>query len=151
MHDDPNNDVKFRIRKQISKKRDNFNRRISVTEEVAVADPLKSPEASNGRCVLRHMRSAYREYADTLDYHSSGTFKNLLSTIIAWIPKRRNASFRWKELFNTLLHMRWLIESVIEGLERTGRFSLADGISCGLNELRNITEGAKLAQKQSPQ
>ena len=152
MHNDPRNNLKFRVRRRISKtsSRENRYRRTSesVTEMVAVDDPSKSPEAFDGRCVLRHMRSAYREYAAALEYRSSSDFKNLLATIIYRAPKKRNSSFTWRELDHTLLHMRWLIEGAIEGLENTDQFTLADKVRWGLNELKDITESAKWVQVQ---
>lgn len=146
MHHDPNNNVKFSVRKKISEVRQQ-SRRISTTEMVAVDDPLKSPEAFDGRYVLRHMRSSYREYADSLDYHSSSDLKILLATIIARVPKRRNPSFTWGALFETLFHMRWLVQSVVEGLQHTDRFSLAENIRWELNELQDITESAQWRHK----
>lgn len=146
MHDDPNHDVKFRTKKKVYdiKLRD---RRTTVTEDVPVPNPANSPEASDGRKVLKHMCQNYRQYADALNYKSSSNFKRNLKQIIGRIPKRRNHSLTWDSFFNTVYYMRSFMETIGECLEETDMFAIADCARDGAKRLREIAEGANQAYK----
>ena len=150
VHNDSSNDVKFRVRTRISKRKVDNNRCIFTTQDIAVSNPSESPEASDGRLVLKHMCSAFRVYADVLDYPSS-EFKTHLSQIIGRTPRKRNPSLTWAILFNTLFLMRYFIEKVADVLESNDRYTLASLTRVGINELNDITENAKQAQQLSVQ
>ena len=146
MHDDPNNDVKFRTKKKVYDIKSRHIR-TTVTKDVPVSNPAKSPEASDGRKVLKHMCQNYRQYADALNYQSSSDFKTMLKQIIGRVPTRRNHSLTWDSLFNTVYHMRNLMEIIGECLEQTDKFTLADHAQDGGKRLREIAESANQAYK----
>ena len=144
VHNDPNNNVKFQTKKKVYDAKEK-RRRTTVTEDVPVANPASSPEASDGRKVLKHMCQNYRQYAALLDFKSSFTFKSYMKQILGRIPKRRNPSLTWGALFNTLYHMRTFMENIGDGLESTDKFALAGFARDGAKRLREIAEGANQA------
>ena len=144
VHNDPNNSVKFHTKKKVYDAKEK-RRRTTVTEDVPVSNPASTPEASDGRKVLKHMCQNYREYAALLDFKSSFTFKSYMKQILGRIPKRRNPSLTWITLFDTLYRMQRFLENIGECLESTDKFALA-GFACdGAKRLREITEGANQA------
>ena len=150
VHNDPSNDVEFHVRRRISKRKVDNNLCILTTKDMTVTNPSKSPEASDGRLVLKHMRSAHRVYGDVLGYPSS-QFKTYLSQIIDKTSRKRNPPLPWAILFNSLFLMRNFIKMVVDGLEGNDRYSLASLTRVGINELNDITENAKRAQQLSLQ
>ena len=147
VHNDPRNDVKFRVRKKIYKLRTDVNRHISTTEDKAV-DPSECMEAFDGRRILKHLRSesAFRVYADILDI-SSSEFKKHLCEIIGRTQRRPNPSLTWPTLFDTLYRMRNFIDCVANGLEGSDKSSLAVVIQQGVNDFNDIIKNAEDAQQ----
>ena len=147
MHNDANNEIKFRVPKKIYDVRRN-HRRTSVVERVPVVNPLESPEAFDGRYVLQHMHSvsAFRIYAETLGTTPS-EFKKMIKQILGRIPRRRNPSFTWQLLFDTFYLMRNFIEKVADGLESSTKSNLVAGLYIAMHELDAITVKAEQARQ----
>ena len=146
VHDDPKNDVKFRIRKKIHEKKLNHCR-TTVTKDVAVSQPCKCPEAFDGRAVLRHMRYYVSCYASAIDYHGgSNDLKILIDRILGRVPRKRNHSLTWDALLNTLFDMRSLLEIIADALQDAANFKLSEQIKIGVRELQHITQCSTRAQ-----
>ena len=153
MHNDPQNDVKFRTQKMIFLKIKKY-RRMSATEDVPVSDPsdrAQCPEAFEGHVLLRHMRRGnnFHAYADLLGYQDPRFFKNDIDKVLGRIAGRRNPSMTWAILFDTLFHMKNLLLTARAGLECDDKFSLVAKINTGIEELEDITEKANQAQELS--
>jgi hypothetical protein len=153
VHHDPQNDVKFYIRKTIFVKKEK-HRRTSTTEDVPVSDPansLQCPEAFDGRLVLRHMsrKNNFHEYAALFDYRKPRDFKSSIDQVLGRIPGRRNPLITWDILRDTLARMKDFMLNAIAGLVHANKYNLAIEISNGMEELDDITENANHAQELS--
>ena len=109
---------------------------------------MQCPQAFEGNVLFRHMRRRdnIHEYADLLGYHDPKDFKNDIDKILGRIAGRRNRSMTWVILFDTLFHMKNLLQTVRAGLECTNKLSLAAKVNDAMEELEEITEKANQAQ-----
>ena len=152
IHDDPANDVKFRIKKKttLDKQR---HRRVTVTEEVPASSPNdreQCPEAFDGPTILKHMRRGGNlpEYADALDFRSQD-LKRAIDQILGRIPGKRNPTTTWDSLFDTLYRMTAFFTEISDGLTRNNKSTLASAVDEGKDQLESITEKASLARRIS--
>jgi hypothetical protein len=153
VHNDPKNDVKFRVRRKIDKQKPTKHRRTITTEDVPVSDPQdreQFPEAFTSRLLLQHMRKNAPFYTDFLSLRGSTNELRTPIDLVLWrIPRMRIPSLTSQAVVHTLFHMEGFLDLVTDGLESSEKFSLASDVKGGMSELRDIRNSADHARRLS--
>ena len=151
VHNDPRNDVKFRVRKKMCKKKMCEHCCTYNIQNVAANDPSNwsnCPEAFDGRKLLRHIKRNASYYASFLELRgSSHDLKTSVDLVLGMA--RPNHSLTTSGLVHALFQMEGLLGTILHGLTSVSRYELVPYIEEGLKELQNIRSIANHARRLS--